>query len=240
MTPDQTLDLRHRTQPKARSTRRRVPRTRAGEAEITIHEARSDRSAREMLEGERRQRGDTHVLELEEAELAEVGDGEARALSGENELHEAHLLRPEVVHRGQPVEDPHLPGAPPPSRSCQGRRRSASVRRRRRLAGWCLRSEGGSVEFYCLVSVFPRRKCATAMTRRPERGRKRLGNRLVFLVRGPCVLYLGGRSSSHTRLPCFFRGFFTPATLSVPRSGNRKKKNSIKRAVAFWEWAWFV
>lgn len=74
----------------------------------------------------RRQRerkgGGTHVLELEEAELAEVGDGDARALGGDDELHVAHLLGPQVVHRRQAVEHPHpAPSLPPepPSRSFQ-------------------------------------------------------------------------------------------------------------------------
>ena len=49
----------------------------------------------------------SYVSELDEAELAEVRDGPVRGLDGEDELHEAHLLRSHVIHRRQPIEDLH-------------------------------------------------------------------------------------------------------------------------------------
>jgi hypothetical protein len=86
--------------------------------------------------------GATHILELQEAKLAEVGDGDARALGGDDELHIAHLLRPKVVHRRQPVKHPHpAPSLPPepPSRSC--RRFAGAGRTRARCGGVPLRSD---------------------------------------------------------------------------------------------------
>lgn len=35
------------------------------------------------------------VFELDEAEVAEVGDGEARRLGGDDDLHQLHRLRPQ-------------------------------------------------------------------------------------------------------------------------------------------------
>lgn len=92
--------------------------------EITTPETESGRSRREARRpgGSEREGRGTHVLELEEAELAEVGDGDARALGGDDELHVAHLLGPQVVHRRQAVEHPHPAPkllAEPTSRSFQ-------------------------------------------------------------------------------------------------------------------------
>lgn len=63
--------------------------------------------------GSKRQRGaDPYVSELDDAELAEVGDDTVRGLDGDDELHEAHLLRSHVVHRWQVVEELHLERVP--------------------------------------------------------------------------------------------------------------------------------
>lgn len=40
-----------------------------------------------------------YVFELEEAEVAEVGDGEVRRLGGDDDLHQLHRLRPHQIHR---------------------------------------------------------------------------------------------------------------------------------------------
>lgn len=40
-----------------------------------------------------------YVFELEEAEVAEVGDGEVRGLGGYDDLHQLHRLRPHQIHR---------------------------------------------------------------------------------------------------------------------------------------------
>lgn len=40
-----------------------------------------------------------YVFELEEAEVAEVGDGEVRGLRRDDDLHQLHRLRPHQIHR---------------------------------------------------------------------------------------------------------------------------------------------
>jgi hypothetical protein len=98
--------------------------TEASGTEITTPDAESCRSGREAQTtgGSEKKGGGTHILELQEAKLAEVCDGDACALGGDDELHIAHPLRPKVVHRRQPVKHPHpAPSLPPepPSRSFQ-------------------------------------------------------------------------------------------------------------------------
>lgn len=44
----------------------------------------------------------TDVFELDEAEVAEVGDGVVSGLHRDDELHQLHRLRPEQVHRRDP------------------------------------------------------------------------------------------------------------------------------------------
>ena len=43
-----------------------------------------------------------YVFELEEAEVAEVGDGKARGLGGDDDLHQLHHLRPHKIHGRAP------------------------------------------------------------------------------------------------------------------------------------------
>ena len=51
-----------------------------------------------MIEGTSRGRR-PYVFELEEAEVAEIGDCEVRRLSGYDDLHQLHRLRPHQIHR---------------------------------------------------------------------------------------------------------------------------------------------
>ena len=54
-----------------------------------------------------------YVFELDEAEVAKVGDGEVRGLEGYDDLHQLHRLRPHQIHRG---------AAPAPATARHGRR----------------------------------------------------------------------------------------------------------------------